>query len=130
MFIDTTLFVDLLRGQKKAIELIAKFEQHTLFTSELNVYELVSGAYLSKKDVVAHLDKIFAVMSKITVLPFDRKAALAAGKISGALIKEGKPIGEIDCLIAGVAIANGIKEILTANKDHFAAVRELKVISY
>ena len=69
-------------------------------------------------------------MPKITVLPFDRKAAFLAGKIAGTLLNQGKPIGDTDCLIAGVAIANGIKETVTPNKDHFSAIKELKIITY
>ena len=69
-------------------------------------------------------------MPKITVLPFDRKAAFLAGKISGKLLNQGKPIGDTDCLIAGAALANGIKEIVTLSKDHFSTIKELKVFTY
>lgn len=64
------------------------------------------------------------------VLPFDRRAALKAGEISGKLSREGKKIGETDCLIAGVALANGITKIITENKEHFEKIPGLRVRTY
>ena len=130
MFADTTLLVDFLRGDQKAINLIQKVPSAPLFTSEINVFELIDGVYTANWEVQPHLDKVFAMLTKMTVLPFDRKAALKAGMISGMLTKEGKKIGETDCLIAGVALANGIKEFITKNKNHFVKINELKVITY
>ena len=130
MFVDTTLLIDLLRGKQEAIEVIRKVESRPLFTSEINVFELIEGVYASNLKVENHLEKVFALLTRITVLPFDRKAALAAGKISGILTKEGKKIGEVDCLIAGVALANGLHEIITENKEHFMRIPGLKIITY
>src|SRR3989338_2625388 len=119
MFADTTFLVDFLRGNAKAETYMQSIESMQIFTSEINVFELVTGVYMSDKDVRSHLEKITGLLAKMIVLPFDRRAALIAGKISGRLTKEGTKIGDIDCLIAGVVIANGIKEIITANKVHF-----------
>lgn len=130
MFVDSTALVDFLRGKKEAVNIIEKASMRPLFTSEINVFELVEGVYASRENVQPHLDKIFALLTKMIVLPFDRKAALKSGFISGMLSREGKKIGESDCLIAGVALSNGIREIITENEGHFEKVKGLKVISY
>lgn len=130
MFLDTTLLIDFLHGKEKAIKVLEKATLYPLFTSEINVFELVQGVYLSPRNLHIQLEKIHGMLTQMIVLPFDRKTALKAGMISGELTKEGKKIGEVDCLIAGVALANGITEILTENKDHFERIKGLKVLSY
>lgn len=130
MFLDSTFLIDFLRGKQKAILFIEKNEFLPLFTSEINVFELIDGVYYEDQMVAQHLEKIFALLARINVLPFDRKAALKAGKISGRLTRDGEKIGELDCLIAGVAISNGISNFVTDNAKHYQKIKELKVIAY
>ncbi len=130
MFLDSTLLIDLLRGKENAIQFLARHEAKPLFTSEINVFELVEGAYSGNEELTSHLDQIFGLLATINVLPFDRKAAIKAGEISARLAKKGIKIGETDCLIAAVAVSNGVLDIVTENKDHFSRILELKVVSY
>lgn len=130
MFLDSTFLIDFLRGKQKAVSYLAGRESELLFTSEINVFELVEGVYAGKEDVLTHLEKISGLLNRMMVLPFDRRAALKAGGISGKLSREGKKIGETDCLIAGVALANGITEIITENKEHFEKIPGLVVRTY
>ena len=130
MFLDTTFLVDFLRGDKRAVDLIAKRKSSLFFTSEINVFELVDGVYSGKNNVEGHLEKVFALLSKMIVLPFDRRSALKAGEISGKLNSQGEKIGDTDCLIAGVAIANGLSNIVTKNNKHFTKIKEVKTVSY
>jgi len=101
-----------------------------LFTTEINVFELITGTYLLETKVKENLEKLNAFLSKLVILEVNRNAAVESGKIAAALIKEGNKIEAIDCLIAGTAIANGIKTIVTRNKAHFERINQIKVISY
>lgn len=130
VFLDTTFLVDFLRGDAGAIGIMKKSEGSQWYTSEINVFELVEGAYLGNRPIAEHLAKIFAMLALVTVLPFDRKAALKAGMISGSSIKAGAKVGETDCLIAGIALANGISTIVTRNKKDFERIGELTILSY
>ncbi len=130
MLLDTTLLIDFLRGKKEAIEILDKSATGILFTTEINVFELIVGAYIIEKNTKEHIEKVHALLSRLSVLNIDRNAAIESGKIAARLIKEGKRIEETDCLIAGTAIANGIKAIATRNKEHFERISEIKVISY
>lgn len=107
-----------------------KNESFPLFTSEINVFELIDGVYYRNENVAEHLEKVFSLLARIIVLPFDRKAALKAGEISGQLAREGEKIGEADCLIAGVAVSNGVIDFVTDNEKHYKKIRELRVITY
>lgn len=132
MLADTTVLIEFLRGKKNAINIIKKSIEAgiPLFTTEINVFELITGAHILNKVAYSHLEKIFSMLSKITVLPLDRRASLKAGEISGRLINKGKKIEETDCLIAGIAITNGITDIITENKRHFNRIPQLKIITF
>jgi tRNA(fMet)-specific endonuclease VapC len=130
MLLDSTFLIDFLRNKKNAVEFMAKKENLPLYTTEITVFELFRGAFKGTVETKSHLEKIYSLLSKITILPFNRSSSLKAGMISGSLDKTGEKIGEVDCLIAGIALANGIDLIVTENKNHFLKIKELKVISY
>lgn len=130
MLLDTTLLIDFLRGKEEAVNIISKAQSGPLFTTEINVFELITGTYLLENNIKEHLEKVNAMLSKLIVLEVDRNSAIESGKIAATLIREGNKIGETDCLIAGTALANGIKTIATRNKMHFEKISQIKVISY
>src|SRR3989338_2166141 len=112
MLLDTTFLIDFLRAKKEAIEFLNRNQPLALFTTEINVFELFTGAYLFDKDLEGHSQKITALLSKLNVLPLDRKASIKAGEIAASLMTEGKKIEETDCMIAAIAIVNGIDKIV------------------
>ncbi len=124
------MLIDFLRGKEEAVELINKSQSSVLFTTEINVFELITGTYLLENKVKENLEKLNAFLSKLVILEINRNAAVESGKIAANLIKEGKKIEVTDCLIAGTAIANGIKIIATRNKSHFERINQIKVIDY
>lgn len=129
MFVDTTFLIDFLRGDQQAIEWYASVET-MVFTSELNIFEFAEGIYRSGRDMPLKFEKLYALVNKMAILPFDRKAALKAAMLSANLTKQGKKIGELDTLIAAIALSNGVNEIVTENKEHFEKIPELKVWTY
>jgi tRNA(fMet)-specific endonuclease VapC len=130
IFLDTTLLIDFLRGEPSAVGMMERKKNTLFFTSEINVFELIDGVYSSNRDVKEHIDKVYAMLTRLIVLPFDRKAAIKAGEISGELTEKGIKIGDTDCLIAGVVLSNGLTEIMTLNTKHFSRVPGLETITY
>jgi len=126
---DSTLIIDFLRGKKEAIGLVEKYEQ-ILCTTEINVFEIMTGAHIVGRDIKNSLNKIMAITSIIGVLPLDRKASLKASEINAGLIKKGIKIEPMDALIGGIALSQGITKIITNNKKHFSRIEGLKIISY
>jgi tRNA(fMet)-specific endonuclease VapC len=129
ILVDSTVLIDFLRGKQKAIHAIQK-EEVVLYTTEINVFELVTGAHAGKKNQKEHLERIFGMLSRMIILPLDRKATMKAGEIAGVLLRKGKRIEGNDCLIAGIALSNGITEILTKNTKHYERIDQLKVVCY
>lgn len=71
-------------------------------------------------------NQLDALLALITVLPFDRDAAARAAELSSALYKAGTPIGPMNTLIAGTALAHGAT-LVTHNTAEFRRVRGLKL---
>jgi tRNA(fMet)-specific endonuclease VapC len=65
-------------------------------------------------------------LSPITILPFDGAAAEAYGRVRAALEQKGTPIGPLDTLIAGHALAADLT-LVTNNVREFIRVDGLRV---
>ena len=129
--IDITLLIHLLRNEfsakKKSLELD---KESFLFTTEANVYEIVSGIKKSKVESARAVADFETLLARFTVLPLDRKAAIMAGRIAAGLLEKGKMIDDIDCLIAGIFLSNGCNRIVTRNKKHFERIEGMSVETY
>jgi predicted nucleic acid-binding protein len=130
---DTSVLVDILRKKPDIISRIEKLEEIPLFTTEISVMELVYGItsnryYLNNTSKrKARIDSILNLMSKFSVLPFDRKAAIKTAEILGHLKLEGKSIDFRDGMIIGIGLCNGINSFYTLNKEHFKRVKEVSL---
>ena len=121
ILVDTTFLIDALRKKDDVKQYLLKNSSETFYTTEINVFETYLGLYanktLEKKPSLMEERKIRLeeLLSKFQILPFRRKAAIESAKILGILIRKVQKIEFRDGLIAGIAISNGIKEILTKN---------------
>ena len=129
MLLDSTILIDFLRREERALNFIAKCSE-SLFTTELNIFELITGIYFDGVDVKKRMDSVSSLGDRLIVLPLDRKATLKAAEISGKLLSIGKKIESVDCLIAGIALTNNINRIVTANISHFERIKEIKIVTY
>jgi tRNA(fMet)-specific endonuclease VapC len=65
----------------------------------------------------------------VDLLSFDDEDARVAGMVRAALEKKGTPIGPVDLLIAGQALARGMT-VITANVGEFARVPRLSLVDW
>ena len=120
--LDTNACIALLNGQPPA--LVDRVRRHT--SSEFGLpapvtYELYYGAFKSR-----YTDRNLGLLDRIAfeVVPFDAADARAAGAVRANLEAIGRPIGPLDTLIAGQALARGLV-LVTANTQEFARVEGL-----
>ena len=99
-----------------------------LIVSPIAVHELVSGALGSvRPDVqMALLESYLADIQQADFTPED---ALVSGRLRAQLKGLGTPIGDIDTLIAGQALARGWT-VVTRNVRHFGRVQGLPLIDW
>lgn len=128
--LDTTFLIDILRNDTNAVVKSLELDKEPIvFTTEANVYEVVSGIQraINKQKALHDLETL---LSRLTVLSLDHKAAIKSGQIAGRLLQQGKMIDDIDCLTAGIILTNGCNTIVTRNAKHFRRIEGLNVESY
>ena len=125
--LDTTFLIDMIRGRKETIPIINSM-QH-LFTTQINMYEVIRGFFL-KNVASSDIYKIVELFESIKLLTLDDNSIIKSAEISSNLTKKGEYIPHNDCLIAGIAITNGITTIVTKDSEHFKRIKGIETEEY
>ncbi|MGD1862835.1 MAG: type II toxin-antitoxin system VapC family toxin [Leptolyngbyaceae cyanobacterium] len=109
---------------------VAQFEAHAVdcYIPTLVLAELYKGVYCSQR-ITQNLAEVDKLLSLLSVLPFDQIAAEEFGKIQGKLRQMGKPTGEMDALIAAIALSRG-DTVVTHNTRHFENIPHLLLVDW
>ena len=127
--LDTSAIIDLFRDDPALIRLLEQIDD-TVVLSQISYLELMFGLDFERRNDKTEEEYYDSLFNLYSVLPLDNISCKKAAKISLALKKLGKSIGQFDCAIAGILLANGTNKILTRNKKHFENIKELNVVSY
>jgi predicted nucleic acid-binding protein len=116
--LDTDLIVALLKGTPDAIQKITSIEEkgETISTTIVTVYELLKGAYLSRR-CEENLAKVTDTISNMQILDLTFNACQEAAKIYKDLKNKGTMVGEFDILIAAITRTNN--HDLVTRDEHF-----------
>ena len=128
---DTTFLVDFLRRAPEAKRLAQDLEDRgeRPATTEVNAFELLLGTVSNGRVHPSRRDDIQRLMDRLDVLPLDRAGALRAAEIASKLRAEGRDLGALDALIAGIALASGRNTIVTRDES-FRRVPGIRVETY
>ena len=130
MIVDTSFVIDLMRddrGAKLKLEELGK-KGEPLLTTSLTIFELYRGIGRSRKPEKERM-KITAILKNQIVADFDEIAAQRAGELDDLLMLRGRPIGALDCMIAGIALVR-MEKLLTRNISEFEKVKGLGLETY
>ncbi len=127
---DTTFLIDILKQNPDAAALAHKIEGEYLITTAINSFELLSGAYGELHRHPAAVDKAHELLEVFSVLPLTQEGIERAAQAMGELLRKGRPIEASDCLAIGISLSHGCKKIITRNKEHFARIPDIEVITY
>lgn len=114
--------------KKHPENVIRKFQEELpegLCISSITLAELCHGVQKSSKPKENQAN-LALLLTCLTVIPFDDKAANEYGKISADLQKKGPPIGTMDMLIAAHAKSLELT-LVTNNIREFAGVNGLEL---
>jgi tRNA(fMet)-specific endonuclease VapC len=126
--LDTNTLIYFFRGQGRVAERLLATPPAEVAIPAISVYELEVG--IAKSVQPAKRRRQFdELLDAFTVLAFDRVAAAAAAGVRFALEKAGRPIGPLDTLIAGTAIAHRAT-LVTHNTREFKRVSKLALIDW
>ena len=105
---------------------LAEIPPEQQFTTAITVGEMVYGAHKGPRQD-HHLSQLEEKLwPNVHILPFDRAAGEAYGRLRAELERDGTPIGEADTRIAAIALAHNFI-VVTGNVRHFARVPGLRV---
>ncbi len=96
--------------------------------SAVVLHELVVGSWLNPNPVIERA-RIDEALLGIDVIELTGDDAEVTGRIGGLLRRNGRPIGDIDTLIAGQALARGWT-VVTGNVRHFGRIEGLVLIDW
>jgi tRNA(fMet)-specific endonuclease VapC len=124
--VDTNILSLFFRGHP---QVVAKFEAYledhaTISFSIITYYEIVSG--LRHRDAHKQLASFLEFAAQNTIYPLTQKVADVAAELYADLRKNGQPIDDIDLLIAGTALVDGLV-LITDNRRHFDRIDALQV---
>jgi len=89
------------------------------------LFELLTGAFKAQNPS-SQFSRLKEIEKRLMVLPFDLESARQAAQTRAHLERCGTPIGNVDTLIAGIALAHDLT-LVTRNTREFDRVPELRV---
>ena len=122
--LDSDFLVETLRGNIEIKEMKTNIYHEKLFTTSINAYEILYGARTSEKNK-ENMIEAKKLLSSLSILDFDEKAADVSSKIDVELTRKGLKIDLKDILIASICIANDVP-LMTRNTSHFSRISDLK----
>jgi tRNA(fMet)-specific endonuclease VapC len=112
--------------KKRPASLLERFEKHAqrLCVSVITAAELQFGAENAGRPALSLLVQEF--LERLAILDWTQGVVVHYARIRTALEKNGRPIGNMDLLIASHAVSEGYA-VVTNNVKHFSHVPGLKV---
>jgi tRNA(fMet)-specific endonuclease VapC len=112
--------------KRRPATLAEKFEKHaeTLSVSVITAAELRFGAEKAGRPKLA--DLVEAYLERLAILDWTNEVTSHYARIRCELERRGKPIGNMDLLIAAHALSQHMT-VVTNNFKHFSSVSGLKV---
>lgn len=115
MILDSSFLIDLIAEDAAAVAKLDEIADRVPSVPTLTYTEVGVGF----EENSAEARRFDAVMDGISVVPYDAEAARRAVDIQRQLRAAGEPIGAVDLMIAGIALARD-EPIVTRNASEFA----------
>ncbi|HKL78748.1 MAG TPA: type II toxin-antitoxin system VapC family toxin [Gammaproteobacteria bacterium] len=121
--VDTNTLIYFFKGMGRVAERMLEVSPRRIGIPMVVVYEIESG--IRKSDAPARRQRQFGeLLDTVSILPFDHDAAMSAAELRAFLEARGTPIGPLDTLIAGTALASNAT-LVTHNTREFNRIPEL-----
>lgn len=126
--LDTNTVIYFFKGMGHVADNLLKTAPKDIGIPAVVLYELEVGLGKSKAPAKRR-KQLQTLVNLITIIPFDEKEAQSAARIRATLEKLGIPIGPLDNLIAGTALANECI-LVTHNSKEFKRIKGLKMVDW
>jgi tRNA(fMet)-specific endonuclease VapC len=126
--LDTNTLIYYFKGQGKVAQNLANVPPQDIHVSTIVLFELQVGIAKSASPA-KRTQQLQQFLSRVNLVSFDQNAALAAATIRAQLEQQGMPIGSLDVLIAGAAMALQAT-LVTHNIGEFSRVSGLAIADW
>lgn len=124
--LDTCCISDFIKNDPGTTQRLKNTSPSEIAIASITVMELEYGLLHNPDRAKKIRAAVQALIASVTVLPYTEKEALYSAKARAILRKTGKPIGDYDILISGVALSHQLI-LVTANEKEFRRVPELQI---
>ncbi len=118
ILLDTTVFVDLFRNFKPAVDFFGRIKHDEVLFSAMTETELVAGKHCNDPD---YKEKTLHFLNEFRKVIVENKVATLAGDL-----KRGYGLAVPDAIIAASALITD-SALITSNTQDFDKIKELKV---
>lgn len=126
--LDTNTLIYFFKGQGNVAAILLNTPRLEVAVPSIVVYELETGIRKSSQPE-KRKRQLGALLDAARVLAFDRACASEAAQVRAELEQRGTPIGPVDVLIAGTALAhNGV--LVTHNMAEYSRVPNLRLVDW
>jgi tRNA(fMet)-specific endonuclease VapC len=126
--LDTNTLIYYFKGQGQVAQNLANVSPQEIGISTIVLFELQVGIAKSTSPA-KRTQQLQQLLSRVNLVPFDRDSAVAAATIRAQLEQQGTPIGPMDVLIAGTALAFQAT-LVTHNVKEFSRVSGLAIADW
>lgn len=126
--LDTNTLIYFFKGSGRVAERLLATAPTEIAIPAISVYEIETGIAKSR-DPGKRRKQFDQLLELVAILPFDGAAANHAAAVRAALESAGQPIGPLDTLIAGTALACNAT-LVTRNLREFERVPRLSLANW
>jgi tRNA(fMet)-specific endonuclease VapC len=126
--LDTNTLIYYFKGQGNVAQNLANVSAQEISVPTIVLFELQVGIAKSTSPA-KRTQQLQQLLSRVHLVSFDYHAAIAAATIRAQLEKQGIPIGSMDILIAGTAIALQAT-LVTHNVNEFSRIAGLAIADW
>jgi tRNA(fMet)-specific endonuclease VapC len=126
--LDTNTLIYYFKGQGRVAHNFAAIPPKEIAVSTIVLFELQVGIAKSNSPA-KRIQQVQQLLNQVNLVTFDSDAALAAATIRAHLEQQGTPIGPMDVLIAGTAVALQTT-LVTHNVKEFSRVPGLLTVDW
>jgi tRNA(fMet)-specific endonuclease VapC len=123
--LDSNTLIYSFKGQGRVREKLMAHSAKDVFLCTPVIWEILSGTLKSERPQ-GQLDSLRLLQQRYAMLDFDATAMCEAASVRATLELAGQPIGTVDTLIAGIALANKLT-LVTHNTREFNRVPGLSI---
>jgi tRNA(fMet)-specific endonuclease VapC len=126
--LDTNTVIDYFRGRGKVAERLLSVAPREIGLPAIAAYEVWVGV-LGSQNAKRREEQYEQFLAVIEVVPSDSAVGRRAAELRLLLERRGAPIGPMDTLIAGTALACGAT-LVTRNTKEFGRIPGLKIANW